>query len=842
MRVWCTLLVFGMVLVSLAMASIPSSVAATSDGNNSFSEAIDVRNNDVIVESLDESDDSSDYYKIFLDVGDVVDAFLAVPTNQDFDLYLYDESYDLLSSSEVDNPGTGQYYEEVNVEASSTGWYYIEVYVYSGAGTYVLYVYATAEWTLMVYLDGDCDLESDALGDFMEMSEVGSTDEVNIVVQFDRHVDYDDSYGDWTGCERFMVTQGMTPETVNSFESLGEVNMGAAQTLIDFGNMAIQWFPADHYALVLWDHGGSWTGVCWDDSELPTIDTLTMPELSSALSTIVSTNGLSSLDVVWLDACNMASIEVAYELSGYCANLVGSEKTEPGTGANYEMTLSALTGNPYMTSAELCEQIVSDFIDSYDSTPETGYIEADVTQSASDMSEIPALVASVDGLSSELSANMTQYVNYVSLCWMEAEYYDEVYIDLHDLAWKLVQYLPSGIAKSHASDVMDCVNSTVFAEGHWDIPGEYEIVRAEGLTIYFPLDTYYNAEYETTGIGFASSTNWDEFLNEFYAYAYLPNSPPSIATSSPVGDQTIVEGQTQAFSVEASDPDGNAISYSWYLDGVLMAEDTVSVEYTPGLGDAGPHTIDVEIWDGDLTDSHAWSVEVIEADIVEPSSSVVPSTEYWVVGAPLSVTAEASDDSGLVVSVSLSYRYSLDNSTWSAWTVFGVDMASPWAWSFDFSEDNGYYEFYSMATDDSGNEEGAPAMGDATCAFDGSPPVASFTVYPIVGDLSASFEVNASTSSDLKDPLDVLEVRWDWEDDGVWDTEWTSQKNASHLFGAPGDYVIRLEIRDGNGMTNTTIMTVHVVTAIPEFGAAPVVVLGLILIMFTARRVKRTED
>ena len=44
----------------------------------------------------------------------------------------------------------------------------------------------TAEWTVMVYLDADNNLESAGIDDINEMEIVGSTSEVNIVVQVDR--------------------------------------------------------------------------------------------------------------------------------------------------------------------------------------------------------------------------------------------------------------------------------------------------------------------------------------------------------------------------------------------------------------------------------------------------------------------------------------------------------------------------------------------------------------------------------------------------------------------------------------------------------------------------------
>ena len=46
---------------------------------------------------------------------------------------------------------------------------------------------ASAEWTFMVYLDGDNDLELAAINDFLEMASVGSDSDVKILVLFDRH-------------------------------------------------------------------------------------------------------------------------------------------------------------------------------------------------------------------------------------------------------------------------------------------------------------------------------------------------------------------------------------------------------------------------------------------------------------------------------------------------------------------------------------------------------------------------------------------------------------------------------------------------------------------------------
>lgn len=827
---------FGLLMLMCTAAGYSGHAVATPDSNNDLSDAVQVFNNYVIVESLDVSDDTSDFYKIYLHAGEWVDAYLEVPYLQDFDLCLYGESQTVLSYSVIDNPMTGSYYEEVNASVTSTGWYYVEVAAYAGSGMYALWITATAEWTIMLYLDGDCNLEADAITDFLEVSSIGSTPEVNLVVQLDRwHSSGDPAddtrYGDWTGCERFFVTQGMAPELSNSYESLGEVNMGDPQTLVDFGNRAIHDFPAHKYALCLWDHGGSWQGICWDDSRLPALDRLTMPELSSALSIIVTTNELPSLDVVWFDACNMASIEVAYQISDYCTNMVGSEKVVPDTGANYALTLSALESNPTMTSSAFSAQIVSDYVDSYDATPEPGYLEDNVTKSASTMNQIQPLVESVNALATELKVNMTSYVNYVRLSWEEAEYYDEVYTDLGDLAWKMKQYMPVGQVRTLAQSIMDGVNATVSAEGHWDLPGGDVIANASGLTVYFPESAYYDPAYHGGGVNFADYTQWDEFLAAYYSKVWMTNSPPSILTWEPTSNPTIDEGQSQTFSVTASDSDGNALSSTWYLDGAPFSQDSLSAIYAPWYSDAGLHTLEVVLWDGDLSESHSWTINVTDVDFTPPSSVVGSISPYWAVSGPMTVSATARDTGGPVANVTLMYRFSSDNFTWNEWTEFGLDPEAPWEWAFGFGEGNGYYEFCAFATDLMGNEEQSLSTTEALCAYDDQPPSAVFEVVPALGDIVTVFEVDASECSDFKDTVDSLECRWDWDNDGVWDTGWSTSKTAFHQFSSSGDFLVRLEVRDTDRMVNSTTVVVHVLAVVPEFETAVVPILGVLVLI-----------
>ena len=89
-------------------------------------------------------------------------------------------------------------------------------------------------------------------------------------------------------------------------------------------------------------------------------------------------------------------------------------------------------------------------------------------------------------------------------------------------------------------------------------------------------------------------------------------------------------------------------------------------------------------------------------------------------------------------------------------------------------------------------------------------PSAGFTVDPSAGDLDTVFVVDASQCRDVEDWQESLEVRWDWEDDGVWDTEWTPNKVAEHQYTSEGQFTIRLEVRDTESATSDAVNQVLV--------------------------------
>ena len=104
-----------------------------------------------------------------------------------------------------------------------------------------------------------------------------------------------------------------------------------------------------------------------------------------------------------------------------------------------------------------------------------------------------------------------------------------------------------------------------------------------------------------------------------------------------------------------------------------------------------------------------------------------------------------------------------------------------------------------------------------------TPPEASFTVTPSSGSLNTLFAVDASKCSDRQEGVDFLLVRWDWEDDGIWDTTFSANKVTEHKYNVLGEKTIRLQVKDGLSLTSTTIRQITVANTSPvaSFTVAP---------------------
>ena len=130
---------------------------------------------------------------------------------------------------------------------------------------------------------------------------------------------------------------------------------------------------------------------------------------------------------------------------------------------------------------------------------------------------------------------------------------------------------------------------------------------------------------------------------------------------------------------------------------------------------------------------------------------------------------------------------------------------------FPISDENfvGEYTFYSALFDtETGELIGELSQTDFSISRQN--PTAVFDVFPNTGNIDTIFAFNGSKSYDAQDPTEHLQVRWDWENDGEWDTEYSIRKVTFHEYATPGTKTVKMEIIDLDGYTGQTTRKVEV--------------------------------
>jgi clostripain len=511
-----------------------------------------------------------------------------------------------------------------------------------------------AKWTFMVYLDSDNNLESAGIEDINEMETVGSTDEVNIVVQMDRCAveGYDDSNGDWTGAKRFYVTKDEDTNTIGSdeIEDLDEVNMGDPETLVQFAQWTIDNYPAEKYALVLWNHGGAFWGVCWDEDNDE--DSLTMPELKYALFNIEEYLG-RDLDLVGFDACLMAQVAVMYQIRNSVDIGVGSGYVEPGEGWPYEKILPYLVSDPDMSPEELGIVIADEYVASYTDREEDPDDTTAVTQGVFDLEKFDELANKIDILSMILATKAGTAPQGHHMQILAAREFTNSYdFGSQYFPTNVAPVDPTGYCMYDLIDLMDNLKKDILFDSelrdaasavktaaeetilHFAVnPYHGNVKGANGLTIYFPsgLDTTYSEVYNE--VDFAVDTYWDEFLSCYHNIENAQNTPPGVFISSPSDDDLIDRSQEGEISVQgtAFDAQNGISSIEINIDGGEWITVGASGQWYHDLSlselENGNHTICARAFDGNEYSAEAsvrFFVAGEEPKSEKPLSPIMP--------------------------------------------------------------------------------------------------------------------------------------------------------------------------------------------------------------------------
>lgn len=413
-------------------------------------------------------------------------------------------------------------------------------------------------WTVFVYLDGDNNLESYAIDDLIEMENVGSKNGVNIIVLLDT----------WSlveGTHWLVIEEGVThydPATGEldcdcdlfpEDECPGEVDMGDGNMLTWAVVTAFTYAPADHYMLVLWDHGGGWRGVCYDDSSLAEgtdgwVSRLTTPETAASLAAAQEQlrKGVDEdykLTILGYDACLNAMIEVVYQNRYIADYMFASINLVPGEGMGYEGFLTVMTQDPKPTVEEVGIAVVDSYIEYYENVgSETGQgLEyfADTTLSFIKLGDrVTELVEDINALAHEIFEGGYMDDNSFRGAIESAEsqtpriptYEGEhlPFVDLGLYAELLGEKIPE--LNTLTQKIVDGVDEVVVYENHVTAAGG-GVLRTTGISIYFTCSYYWiNPAYwfediedaellgENTlyyGLAFTVDTWWDEMVFTF---------------------------------------------------------------------------------------------------------------------------------------------------------------------------------------------------------------------------------------------------------------------------------------------------------------------------------------
>src|SRR5437016_4832631 len=205
-------------------------------------------------------------------------------------------------------------------------------------------------------------------------------------------------------------------------------------------------------------------------------------------------------------------------------------------------------------------------------------------------------------------------------------------------------------------------------------------------------------------------------------------------------------------------------------------------------------------------------------DMAPPTVGITsPPDGATVNGSSIPVTGIASDSGGSGLRV---VKVRISGGEWSA----AAGLAT---WTASATLVSGSNRIDAQAWDNAGNPS---VIASVNVTFTSpppppptnTPPYANFSWTPASGDTSTVFTFT-STSWDSQDPPNLIQVRWDWESDGVWDTSWSSNATEQHPFAVPGSYNVTMEAEDTGGLTANQTGTV-IVTTVPPPPPPPLVV------------------
>lgn len=361
-------------------------------------------------------------------------------------------------------------------------------------------------WAVYIYCCG-ADLESNHSDEFWgegsDMMDIfwqgKKPDNLTFVIETGGASSWSDDFIDSDKLDRIVISNEAGMEKV---DALPQANMGDPSTLSDFINFCLEEYPADNTMLCFWNHGGGTVGgVCYDENFDG--DSLELDELYEAI--LNSCGDKKTFDVVGMDACLMASVDVANVFSGCADYMLASE--EISYSWDYTSMVNCFYKNPNISPVELCRSICDSYkgysngadFDSYSYDPENPEEGPQrykmITMSVLDLEKVDNVISACDDFAEEAIGKIyddnsffTEYQRAVrnteTFSKDGSGISDANMIDLGDLAQNTENMLTCSVNLQKAVD--DMVIYKIDGGGH---------PNAHGLSCYVAysedtLDTY----------------------------------------------------------------------------------------------------------------------------------------------------------------------------------------------------------------------------------------------------------------------------------------------------------------------------------------------------------------
>ncbi len=422
-------------------------------------------------------------------------------------------------------------------------------------------------WTIMVYMAGDngkvfdqlqgkrlmASMEAQGYQDIAEMEAVGSTPNVAVLVQFDTLSDRENTY-------RIYIRPSEEPRQI---ENIPEQNTGDPRALRDFIVWGIENYPAENYAVILWNHGTGWKeddiyafarsrgveiqaspdevrsltrnnrrlsrafflssitevlqlndedsrAIAFDDSSLDFLDNA---KLQQAFQEAEAMTG-KKVSLIAMDACLMGMVEVAYQLRANANYMIASQEVEPLTGYPYTAIVQNLTAHPEMTSEVLAKLIVQEYGRYYERESRGSVTQ--ITQSATNLAVVEKLTETLGRLAAVLHQLIAESDIYTENALFHAQrkavrFDDKDFVDLYDFL-KVLRDKYAGDS-DELTKVIDEVMDLMIIEVEpqvilANVTSGVRFERVKGLSIYSPLRGYCQF-YERSDF---AGCGWGEFL------------------------------------------------------------------------------------------------------------------------------------------------------------------------------------------------------------------------------------------------------------------------------------------------------------------------------------------